>query len=121
MSAPPSRGRSHRVFNQQVGTGSKAYSSPVDDLLLFFYTSIYLYNYHATETVNYTVEATVSEKDGAPWFEIYGTHVLAGATGVYLTSATIPELATPLWAIRITCTQVDGSNHGKLSAWVVRK
>jgi len=122
MVKPPTNGRMTKVLNAVSGGSSEAYSTIIDDLLMFNDVMIYLYNAHVSQTVDYTVYATVDRNAATiVWETIQSKTTLAAATKVVLTHTDIGDLDAPWEAIRIGYVQTDGSNKGTLSAWINRK
>jgi hypothetical protein len=123
MVKPPTRGRATKVLDGVSGGASAAYSGAVDDLLLFNDVLIYLNNQHATETVDYLIQATADARDttNAEWETIKSQASLGAATSIIITHADIADLDAPWDAIRIGYVQTDGNNQGTLYAWICRK
>jgi len=123
MVKPPTSGRSSKVLDGVSGGASIAYSQPIDDLLLFNEIMIYLNNQHASQTVDFLIQATVFRGDttNAEWETIYAQTTLAASTSLVLSSDDISELQKPWDAIRVGYVRTDGSNLGTLYAWVNRK
>uniref|UniRef100_A0A6M3KJS2 Uncharacterized protein n=1 Tax=viral metagenome TaxID=1070528 RepID=A0A6M3KJS2_9ZZZZ len=119
---PPTRGRSTKVLDGVTAGASILYSDPIDDLLFFNTVTVVVTNAHATQTLDFLVQAKINREDvDAVWITILAQNTLSADSSDTVTVADAADLNAAWDAIRIGYVQSDGSNKGTLNAWINRK